>query len=95
MTYGAETWPLTKKVVHRLKVAQRAMERAMLGLSLFDRIPNIEIRNRTGITDIVQRAAGLKLGGQHVSKGGRAVEPSDSGLATAHWTQASADHQLG
>ncbi|CAH2266697.1 jg19840 [Pararge aegeria aegeria] len=36
------------------------MERAMLGLSLLDRIPNVEIRNRTGITDIVQRAAALK-----------------------------------
>ncbi|CAH2267236.1 jg14707 [Pararge aegeria aegeria] len=60
MTYGAETWTLTKKVVHRLKVAQRAMERAMLGLSLLDKIPNVEIRNRTGITDIVQRAAALK-----------------------------------
>ncbi|CAH2212350.1 jg264 [Pararge aegeria aegeria] len=44
MTYGVETWTVMKKV-HRLKVAQRAMERAMLGLSLLDRIPNVEIRN--------------------------------------------------
>ncbi|CAH2237124.1 jg24463 [Pararge aegeria aegeria] len=36
------------------------MERAMLGLSLLDKIPNVEIRNRTGITNIVQRAAALK-----------------------------------
>ncbi|CAH2218517.1 jg21791 [Pararge aegeria aegeria] len=70
-TYGTETCqrqPVnhllckgpTKKVVHRLKVAQHSMERTMLGLSLLDRIPNVEIRNRTGITDIVQRAAALK-----------------------------------
>ncbi|CAH2253892.1 jg22192 [Pararge aegeria aegeria] len=58
------------------------MERAMLGLSLLDKISNEEIRNRTGITNIVQRAAAA-----HMSKGGRAVEPSDSGLATAQWTQ--------
>ncbi|CAH2250494.1 jg9592 [Pararge aegeria aegeria] len=60
MTYGAETWTLTKKLVHRLKVAQRAMEKALLGWSQLDRIPNVEIRNRTGITDIVPKAAALK-----------------------------------
>jgi hypothetical protein len=30
MTYGAETWTLTVRLVHKFKVAQRAMERAML-----------------------------------------------------------------
>ncbi|CAH2210232.1 jg4835 [Pararge aegeria aegeria] len=84
-------------VEHRLKNAQRAMERAMLGFSLLDRIPNVEIRNRTEITDIVQRAATLKWSwaGHMCRREGRAVEASDSGLTTAHWTgEASADHQL-
>ncbi|RVE54059.1 hypothetical protein evm_001182 [Chilo suppressalis] len=40
MTYGAETWTLMVRLVHRFKVAQRAMERAMLGVSLKDRIRN-------------------------------------------------------
>ncbi|RVE44730.1 hypothetical protein evm_010634 [Chilo suppressalis] len=40
MTYGAQTWTLTVRLVHRFKVAQRAMERAMLGVSLKDRIRN-------------------------------------------------------
>ncbi|RVE41527.1 hypothetical protein evm_013823 [Chilo suppressalis] len=40
MTYGAETWTLTAGLVHQFKVAQRAMERAMLGVSLKDRIRN-------------------------------------------------------
>ncbi|CAH2268238.1 jg22297 [Pararge aegeria aegeria] len=31
MTYGAETWTLTARLIHKLQVAQRAMERAMLG----------------------------------------------------------------
>ncbi|CAH2244520.1 jg17992 [Pararge aegeria aegeria] len=56
MAYGAETWTLTKKVVHRLKVVQRAMERAMLGLSLLDKILNVEIR----IPERCSEAAALK-----------------------------------
>ncbi|XP_026328679.1 uncharacterized protein LOC113236731 [Hyposmocoma kahamanoa] len=43
-TYDTETWPLTKENMHKIKVAQRAMERTMLGVSLVDRIPNVEIR---------------------------------------------------
>ncbi|CAH2248730.1 jg17522 [Pararge aegeria aegeria] len=75
-----------KKVVHRLKVAQRAM-----GLSLLDRMPNVEIRNRTGITDSVQKSGPeMELGGSHMSKGGRAVEPSDSGLA--RWRDGTQTH---
>ncbi|CAH2216727.1 jg23642 [Pararge aegeria aegeria] len=33
MTYGAETWTLTVDLIHQFKVAQRAMERAILGFS--------------------------------------------------------------
>ncbi|CAH2097257.1 unnamed protein product [Euphydryas editha] len=55
LTYGAETWTLTKGLVHRFKVAQRAMERAMLGVSLKDRIRNETIRERTKVTDVAQR----------------------------------------
>ena len=39
MTYGAETWTLTKGLVHKFQVAQRAMERAMLGVSLKQGFP--------------------------------------------------------
>jgi hypothetical protein len=38
MTYGAETGTLTAWLVHKFKVVQRGMERAMLGVS--DRISN-------------------------------------------------------
>jgi hypothetical protein len=44
MTYGAETWTLTARLVHKFKVAQRAMERAILGVSQRDRIRNQVIR---------------------------------------------------
>lgn len=60
MTYGAETWSLTMCLIKKLRIAQRAMERAMLGISLRDRIRNEEIRRRTKITDIAQRSSKLK-----------------------------------
>ncbi|XP_072938941.1 uncharacterized protein [Epargyreus clarus] len=60
MTYGAETWSFTVGLIRRLKVAQRAMERAMLGISLRDRIRNEEIRRRTKVTDIALKIRKLK-----------------------------------
>ena len=60
LTYGAETWSFTASLIHRLKVTQRAMERAMLGISLRDRIRNDEIRRRTQVTDIALKICKLK-----------------------------------
>ncbi|CAH2267381.1 jg27564 [Pararge aegeria aegeria] len=60
MTYGSETWSLTMGLIRRLRVTQRAMERAMLGVSLRNQIRNVEIRRRTRVTDIAQRVAKLK-----------------------------------
>jgi exonuclease III len=60
MTYGTETWSLTVGLIKKLKVTQRAMERAMLGVTLRDRIRNEEIRRRTKVTDIGRRIAKLK-----------------------------------
>jgi hypothetical protein len=59
MTHGTETWPLTMGLIRRLNVTQRALERAMLGVSLRDRIRNDEIRKRTKV-DIARRIADLK-----------------------------------
>jgi hypothetical protein len=60
MTYGAETWTLTARLVHKFKVTQRAMLRAMLEDSLLDRIRNQVIRQRTKVTDIAHRISMLK-----------------------------------
>lgn len=60
LTYGAETWTLTKANMHKIKVAQRAMERAMLGISLVDRVPNVEIRRKTRVDDVGSRITRLK-----------------------------------
>ncbi|CAH2235234.1 jg10486 [Pararge aegeria aegeria] len=59
MTYGSETWSLTMGLIRRLRDTQRAMVRAMLGVSLRDQIRNVEIRKRTRVIDIAQRVANL------------------------------------
>jgi hypothetical protein len=60
MTYRTETWPLTMGLIRRLNVTQRAIERAMLGVSLRDGIRNDEIRKRTKVPDIARRIADVK-----------------------------------
>jgi hypothetical protein len=47
-------------LIRRLNVTQRAIERAMLGVSLRDGFRNDEIRKRTKVTDIARRIADLK-----------------------------------
>jgi hypothetical protein len=53
-------WTLTARLVHKFRVTQRAMERAMLGVSLRDRIRNLVIRQITKVTDIAHRISMLK-----------------------------------
>ena len=65
MTYGAETWSLTKHLKNKLTVAQRTMERAMLGITIKDKIRNENIRARKKLEDIVwkmQKAKGQWAG---------------------------------
>ncbi|GFS18387.1 endonuclease-reverse transcriptase [Elysia marginata] len=60
MTYGCQTWSMTKAVGQKLRVAQRAMESKMLGLKLTDKISCKEIRNKTQVSDIAQYIAKQK-----------------------------------
>ena len=60
MTYGSETWPLNIGLMKKLKVAQRAMERAVLGVSLRDMIRYTVICKRTDVTVRAQRVGTLK-----------------------------------
>ncbi|XP_030750175.1 uncharacterized protein LOC115877964 [Sitophilus oryzae] len=64
MTYGLETMMMTARSVNRLRVSQRAMERAMMGISLRGHIRNEDIRRQTRITDIVERIANSNGFGQ-------------------------------
>lgn len=60
MTYGTENWSLTKAHLQKLAVTQRAMERAMLGISLSDKKKNTWIRQKTKVIDVLEKIASLK-----------------------------------
>src|ERR1700748_2399940 len=60
LTYEAETLTLTKASENKLRVAQRAMERSMLGISLRDKMTNQWIRQQTKVVDVMERIASLK-----------------------------------
>ena len=60
-TYGLKTMTLTEKSVNSLRTTQRAMERAMLGISLRERIQNENIRRRSGVTDVIDHIVNLKF----------------------------------
>ncbi|KAJ4439579.1 hypothetical protein ANN_07706, partial [Periplaneta americana] len=60
LLYGCQTWSLTEKQKKQLQVCQRRMERKILNVSLRDRLRNEEIRRRTKMRDVVERAENLK-----------------------------------
>lgn len=62
MTYVAETLILTEELDHKLKVSQRTMERATLGVCLRDELRNKLIRKRTKVIGISRRISKLVMG---------------------------------
>jgi hypothetical protein len=60
ITYGCQTWTLTKQINQKLRTTQRAMERKMLGIKLQDKVPNTDIRKQTGTIDMVRNVLKLK-----------------------------------
>lgn len=70
-TYGSETWTLTKRILNKLRVHQRSIERKMLGITLRDHKTNEWIRNRTKVEDIARRVCSLKWNwAGHVARSG-------------------------
>lgn len=55
ITYGCETWALTKQLRNKLEYCQRSMERSMTGIRKKDRVRNEQIRAKTKVTDILTR----------------------------------------
>ena len=60
LTYAGETWRTTEKLLEKIRVTQRKMERIMLGVTLKDRKTNDWIRKQTQITDAVTKIKSLK-----------------------------------
>ena len=66
MVYGSETWALKKAHMELRSVAQRKMERIMLGITLRDHKRNTWIRHQTGVNDIRRYQEGNTCdGGTH------------------------------
>lgn len=61
LLYGCQTWTLTNKQADRLRTTQRAMERRVLGVTMWDCRRNEDIRAETRFRDPVQEATKLKL----------------------------------
>ena len=60
MTYGAETWTLTKLAQNKLAAAQTKMERSMLNSTYKDRSTNIWVRERTKLIDKIYTVRKMK-----------------------------------
>ena len=58
---GAETWTLTKQAQKILAAAQTKMERGMLNITYKDRRPNIWVRERTKVIDIISNVRKKRL----------------------------------
>ena len=60
LLYGCQNWALSKKIINKLQVFQRAMERSMLDIRLRDRVKNEYMRRKTNIIDAAKLACQLK-----------------------------------
>ena len=83
MTYGSETWALSKSMETMLAVAQRKMERIMIGITLRDRRRNTWIRQQTKVTDVIAtiRRSKHRWAG-HISK----LKDNRWTIRTTEWT---------
>lgn len=58
LRYGCQSWPITNKVINKVKICQRAIESSILGLRLRDRILDSNIRTKA--RDVVKHILKLK-----------------------------------
>ena len=69
VVYGSETWTLKKADMELLSVAQRKMERIMLGITLRDHKRNTWIRHQTGVNEIIGVIKkGINGWGRHIAR---------------------------
>ena len=61
MSYGADTWTLTKQAQNKLAAAHTKMESSMLNITYTDRRTNICVREMTKVIDIMYTVRKMKL----------------------------------
>uniref|UniRef100_A0A0A9D4P1 Uncharacterized protein n=1 Tax=Arundo donax TaxID=35708 RepID=A0A0A9D4P1_ARUDO len=61
MLYGAECWPIKRRHVQRLSVAEMHMLRWMCGHTRNDRVQNNDIRDRVGVAPIEEKLVQHRL----------------------------------
>ena len=61
MTYGCQTWSLTKETKRKIQTTQRAMERKILHITLRDKWNNNRIREATNVTDALRFVRGGEM----------------------------------
>ena len=61
MTYGAETWTLTKQAQNKLAAAQTKMERSMLNITYKDRKTSLWVRKQTKVIDVISNVIKMVL----------------------------------
>ena len=70
LTYGAQTWALTKVQLEKIRSTQRTMERSILGIKRKDKIRNTTIREKTGMVDVACKIKKLKFKyAGHITRG--------------------------
>ncbi|KAJ2948735.1 hypothetical protein O0L34_g7995 [Tuta absoluta] len=60
LTYGCQTWALTKALTKKLEVGQRAMERSMINKRRIDRMRNSDLRRKTKVANVTYKVKKLK-----------------------------------
>ena len=69
MTYGSETWSLSKEMERKIQTTQRSMERMMLGYTRRDHKTNAWVRDQTKVNDAITTAKRLNGDGQDIWAG--------------------------
>jgi len=62
LTYGAQTWALTKDLRSKIQSTQNRMVRSIMGVKWSDRISNIDLYKKAKIEKVGKRIMGLKFG---------------------------------
>ena len=62
LTYGAQTWALTKDLINKIQTTQDRMVRGIMGIKWSDRVCNRDLYKKAKIEKVGNRIMRLKFG---------------------------------